>query len=494
MESYYKLGDSGLAVPMELHRVNRLRLCNRLQSLWSSGKAPTKTLKGVYILLEGGSLYYHGESDVEYVFRQESYFHWAFGGQEPFWKGAIEVATQHSILFVPKVSEEEEVFAGEIPSPADIAARYGVDEVHYTNEIKEFFNEKNPTLLLTLLGLNSDSGKFTLPALFDGIEKFNVDSTVLHHEISECRLIKTPLELAVMRYAIAVTSAAHRHLMRKVKPGMFQFQMESLFQHYCYANGGCRHISFPCIAATGRDTYIINYGYPTTPNDSRINEGDMCLFDMGAEYYCYCADITCSFPVNGKFTSDQRFIYEAVLASNRAVIGQLRPGVSWVDMHNLAARTLLEHLKAGGLLRGHIEDMMSVHLAAIFSPCGLGHLLGCDAHDVGGYNKGTPSRPIEPGLNGLRTARYLMPNMVLTVEPGCYFIKKLLDEAKASPKLSQFLVLEELERFNNFGGVRVEDDVLITEDGCEILSDVPRTVEEIEDWMSRETTEYDSLI
>lgn len=312
--------------------------------------------------------------------------------------------------------------------------------------------------------------------------------------MAECRLIKTPMELEVMRYAVSVSSAAHRHVMRKVKPGMFQFQVESLFRHYCYVNGGCRHLSYPCIAATGRDGATIYYGYPTSPNDNQIHDGEMCLFDMGAEYYCYCSDITCSFPVNGKFTSDQRFIYESVLAAVRVVISHLQPGVSWIEMHKLAERTLLEHLKAGGLLQGDIEAMMSAHLGATFTPRGLGHLIGCDVHDVGGYNKGAPPRPTEPGLRNLRTARRLMPNMVLTVEPGCYFIKELIDQAKSTPELRRFLVLEEIERFASFGGVRIEEDVLITDEGCEVLSDVPRTVEEIEDWMSRETTEYDSLM
>ncbi|VDK42756.1 unnamed protein product [Taenia asiatica] len=484
---------------MELHRINRSRLCQRLQNIWLTNEAPTETLNGVYVLLQGGSLSFQGGSDVEYVFRQESYFHWAFGGQEPYWYGAIEVATQRSVLFVPQVSDNDATFMGEIPSLNEIKTRYGVDETYYTRDVLfwmlycfiQLFNRSN---LIVQHGLNSDSGENTVEALFDGIERFNVNNTVLHNEMSECRLIKTPQELEVMRHAVSVSSAAHRHLMRKVKPGMFQFQMESLFRHYCYVKGGCRHLSFPCIAATGRDGATIYYGYPTSPNDNRIHDGEMCLFDMGAEYYCYCSDITCSFPVNGKFTPDQRLIYEAVLAAVRAVIGQLRPGVSWVDMHKLAQRTLLERLKAGGLLQGDIEVMMSVHLGATFSPCGLGHLIGCDVHDVGGYNKGTPPRPTEPGLRKLRTARRLMPNMVLTVEPGCYFIKKLIDEAKASPDLRQFLVLEEIERFANFGGVRIEEDVLITEEGCEVLSDVPRTVEEIEEWMSQETTEYDNLM
>ncbi|KAL5962245.1 Xaa-Pro dipeptidase [Taenia solium] len=494
MEPVFKLGKRGLAVPMELHRMNRLRLCERLRSLWSSGAPPSPTLDGVYVLLQGGSDVLHGGSDVEIVFRQESYFHWTFGGLEPHWYGAIEVATQRAILFVPQISENSAVYMGEIPSLCDIIIRYGVDEAYYTHDIERYFCEKNPSLLLTLHGLNTDSGRYTLEASFDGIDKFKVDNSILHHEMAECRLIKSPLELEVIRYAVSMSSAAHRHLMRKVKPGMYQFQAESIFQHYCYFYGGMRHVAYTCIAATGCDCAVLHYGHAGAPNDNQIRDGDMCLFDMGGEYYCYCSDITCSFPVNGKFTPDQRLIYEAVLAAVRTVTSHLRPGVSWLEMHKLAERTILEHLKAGGLLQGSVETMMSAHLGAIFMPHGLGHLMGCDVHDVGGYNKGAPSRSTEPGLKNLRTARHVLPNMVLTVEPGCYFIERLIKKAQSSPELSQFLIPGAIDRFADFGGVRIEEDVLVTDDGCEVLSDVPRTVEEIENWMSRDATEYDVLM
>ncbi|VDM15845.1 unnamed protein product [Hydatigera taeniaeformis] len=463
MDPVFKLGEFGPAVPMELHKVNRSRLCERLRSLWSSGAAPLSELDGVYVLLQGGSDVLHGGSDVETVFRQESYFHWTFGVLEPDCYGAIEVATQRAILFVSKISESSAIYMGELPSLSDIVVRYGVDEAHYTHEH----------------GLNTDNGQYTLEALFNGIDN---------------RLIKSPLELEVIRYAVSMSSAAHRHLMRKVKPGMYQFQAESIFRHYCYFYGSMRHVAYTCIAATGCDCAILHYGHAGSPNANRIRDGDMCLFDMGGEYYCYCSDITCSFPANGKFTSDQRLIYETVLAAVRAVTSRLRPGVSWVEMHKLAERTILEHLQAGGLVQGSVDAMMSAHLGAIFMPHGLGHLMGCDVHDVGGYNKGAPPRSTEPGLENLRTARHVQPNMVLTVEPGCYFIKPLIEHARSSPNLNQFLISTAIDRFKDFGGIRIEEDVLVTNDGCEILSDVPRTVEEIEDWMSREHTEYDTLV
>lgn len=146
---------------------------------------------------------------------------------------------------------------------------------------------------------------------------------------------------------------------------------------------------------------------------------------MGANYFGYAADITCTFPVDGKFTPDQKFIYESVLAANLAVFKAGKPGVSWRDMHLLSNKVLLEELKKGGLLQGSVEEMMEADLAAIFQPHGLGHLMGLDVHDVGGYLEGYPERATRPGVRSLRTARNLEENMILTIEPGCYFINSV---------------------------------------------------------------------
>jgi len=243
--------------------------------------------------------------------------------------------------------------------------------------------------------------------------------------------------------------------------------------------GGARHTAYVCICGTGENGAILHYGHAAAPNDKTIEDGDMCLFDMGAEYYCYTSDITCSFPANGHFSENQKLIYEAVYKSSRAVMAAAKPGVCWVDMHKLADRTHLEELKAGGLLQGDVEDMLKVNLGAVFMPHGLGHFMGCDTHDVGGYLEGEPVRPEEPGLKSLRTARVLKAGMVLTIEPGIYFIDMLLDNALNDPEQSKFLVKDAIQNFRNFGGVRIEDDVLITETGIENLTDVPRKVEEI---------------
>ena len=310
-----------------------------------------------------------------------------------------------------------------------------------------------PELLLTLQGLNTDSGLITREAVFEGIGKFQVDNQLLHKEMAECRVIKTEAELQVLRYNNKISSEAHKEVMRKIRPGMNEYQLESIFRHYCYYNGGARHVSYTCICGSGENGAVLHYGHAGAPNDKVVHDGDMCLFDMGGEYYCYASDITCSFPANGKFTADQKIVYETVLKASRAVMAAVRPGVSWKDMHLLAEKTELQELKRHGLLTGDVEHMMAARLGPIFMPHGLGHFMGIDVHDVGGYLEGNPCRPEEPGLKSLRTCRTLAEGMVLTIEPGCYFIDAQLDRAKEDKNLSKFIVWDVVNRFRNSGGV-----------------------------------------
>ena len=158
-----------------------------------------------------------------------------------------------------------------------------------------------------------------------------------------------------------------------------------MFLNFCYFYGGARHVCYTCIAGSGRSGATLHYGHAGAPNDQPVRDGDIVLFDMGAEYYRFCSDITCSYPVNGKFTAKQKVIYNAVLRANRAVHENAKPGVTYSDMHLLANRRMLEALKEGGVLQGDIDDMMKVNLAGrVFQPHGMGHFIGLDVHDVGG--------------------------------------------------------------------------------------------------------------
>ncbi|XP_059680823.1 xaa-Pro dipeptidase isoform X2 [Gavia stellata] len=429
------LGNETLKVPVALFALNRRRLCDRLRQ-------NKDVQKNSVVLLQGGEETQRYCTDTGIVFRQESYFHWTFGVTEAGCFGAVDVDTGRSMLFVPQLPESYAVWMGKIHPPEFFKKKYAVDEVYYVNEISSILASKKPAVLLTLRGVNTDSGNVSKEASFEGISQFNVNNKILHPEIAEC-----------------------------------------LFQHYCYARGGMRHTSYTCICGSGENSSVLHYGHAGAPNDKTIEDGDLCLFDMGGEYYCYGSDITCTFPANGKFTPDQRAIYEAVLKSSRAVMNAVKPGVAWPDMHRLADRVHLEELTKIGILKGNVDDMVKVHLGAIFMPHGLGHLLGIDVHDVGGYPEGVERIDL-PGLRSLRTARSLEQGMVLTIEPGIYFIDHLLDQALRDPAQSCFINNDVLQRFRGFGGVRIEDDIAVTASGMELLTCVPRTVEEIEAFMA----------
>ncbi|KAH7285495.1 hypothetical protein KP509_33G031100 [Ceratopteris richardii] len=273
--------------------------------------------------------------------------------------------------------------------------------------------------------------------------------------------------------------------MRAARPGLKEYQLESLFLHHTQTHGGCRYASYTCICATGKNSSTLHYGHAAAPNDRTVEDGDMALLDMGAEYHFYDSDITCSFPINGTFSRDQRLVYQGVLDAQKAVMAAIKPGVSWIDMHKLAESRILHALVKAKILKGSIEVMLEKRLGAIFMPHGLGHFLGLDTHDPGGYLKGA-QRPKEPGLNSLRTSRILEEGMVITVEPGCYFIDILIDQALKDPGIASFIVHEEIERFRGFGGIRLEDDVVITADGCENLTKCPREIRDVEAVMSGE--------
>jgi len=477
------MGLDTLRVPMTLFAENRVKICKQLKSLPNSAE-------GAVILLQGGGdqgVCEGDSSDVGPIFRQESYFHWCFGVLEPDYFGAIDVTTGRSIIYMPRLPEDYGIIMGHVPTPQEVKERYQVDSVLYVDEMPEHLRtlaSGQPTLLL-LEGPNTDSGKMTRPAAFDGMSQFQTNRTLLHHQMAECRVIKTPDELEVLRYASKISSLAHMHVMRTVKPGMKEYQAEATFLHHVYFNGGARHVCYNCIAAGGASGAVLHYGHAGAANNQTIKDGDMLLFDFGAEYCCYCSDITCSYPANGKFSDAQKVVYNAVLRANRAVLAACKPGVVWSEMHLLANRIVLEDLTAAGILRGNVDDMMAVNLGGrLFQPHGLGHFMGCDVHDVGGYLEGHPERSTLPGLRSLRTARVLQEGQVLTIEPGCYFIDFLIDRALADPELSRFIVEERMNEYRGTGGVRIEDDIIITANGVELMSIVPRTVEDIEAWIA----------
>lgn len=470
-QDVYQCGHKGLKISRsQLNGKIRRKFCAKMKEAGASGVA----------LLKGGEAFTLHNTDNEYVFRQEAYFLYLFGVLEESYMGAIDIDSGKTILFMPRLPAEYAVWMGHIATPDETRAKHGVDECYYTEEVADVLGKMNPSAVHILDGKNSDSGLCPPVPQFEGMDKLPIKKDIMFNVLTECRVHKLPEELEVMRWASKVASAAHVACMQRVTVGDCEYDIEATFMYECYSKGGARKTAYTPICAAGSNGATLHYGHVGAPNDSTLRDGDICLCDMGCEYYGYDSDITCSWPANGKFSTDQVVVYNAVLAANKGVIKAIKPGVKWPDMHRLAERTILSGLKGGGILQGEVEEMMEVHLGAVFMPHGLGHLIGIDTHDVGGYMPHTPERIQLPGIKNLRTARVLEAGMVVTVEPGCYFNDYLLKQALANPAQAKFLVEDRIKTLMDFGGVRIEDNVIVTDTGSDSMTDVPRTIEEVE--------------
>jgi Xaa-Pro dipeptidase len=402
---------------------------------------------------------------------------------------AIDVATQQSTLFIPELPPEYATIMGRIKTLEEWKHHYLVDCVKYVDDAIRTLESmlRDRSTILVMQGQNSDSGNsYHAPAIVTAhFEPSLVDATTLFPILAECRVVKSEAELLLLRHVTEVTSLAHAYTMQHIKPKMMEYQAESLFRHYCYFHYGCRLVGYTPICGCGPNSAILHYGHAGEPNARQIQPGDMCLFDMGAEYFGYGSDVTCSFPINGVFeTEAQRTIYASVLNAQVAVYDMIKPGVAWVDCHKRAEECILQGLAdIGVVVPGDktIQELVEMRLGAVFMPHGLGHLIGIDTHDVGGYLDGHPPRPVEAGLVKLRTSRILSPNMTLTVEPGCYFIDHLLDEAMRDDSvLRSYLNADVVDVLRGFGGVRLEDVVVVTKDSCVNFTLCPRTIAEVE--------------
>eukprot|EP00930_Biecheleria_cincta_P032396 TRINITY_DN22493_c0_g1_i1.p1 TRINITY_DN22493_c0_g1~~TRINITY_DN22493_c0_g1_i1.p1 ORF type:complete len:597 (+),score=102.96 TRINITY_DN22493_c0_g1_i1:40-1830(+) len=472
------------AVAPELHRLAREALVDRFKQ--QAGVA------GVLFFSGGGDAYRH-DTDHEDIFRQESTFHYLFGVREPGYKAVIDLETGSTTLFAPRLLPEYALWMGQIKTLEEILERHGVDDIAHTDEIAVWFQRKKPTKVYVQRGTNSDSGREVIPANFEGLHNnYSVDEESLHDVIYECRARKNEEEIKILRYVNRISSDAHIAIMRQAKPGMMEYQLESMFAYSCHYHGGCRLLSYTPIAASGPNSAVLHYGHAGAPNDRRLEDGDMVLCDMGSELYCYASDITNSFPANGKFTPDQRMIFEAVAAMQSAVLNSMMPGVLWADMQELAYRVMCEKLLDGGVLVGDLNAMMAANVGGVFMPHGLGHFMGIDTHDVGGYPKGA-QRDVRDGYKALRMQRTLEPGFVLTVEPGIYFMEYSLQKAKEDPALAIFFNWDRIAELASFGGVRLEDNVLVTDEGIENFTTAPRTVDEVEAVMRGEIADAMAL-
>ncbi len=273
----------------------------------------------------------------------------------------------------------------------------------------------------------------------------------LNHFLHEMRLYKSSYEIKLMRQAAKISAKAHIQAMKNCKPGMYEYQLEGELISEFIKNGA-RYTAYPPIVGSGQNACILHY----TNNSDKMIDGDLLLIDSGAEYQCYASDITRTFPVNGKFSSAQRDIYNLVLSAQTAALNEIKPGKYWNDPHDAAVKVLTEGMVNLGILKGDPEELIKNKDYTKYYMHRTGHWLGMDVHDVGDYKLDGEWRMLEAG-------------MVMTVEPGLYL-------SANSQGLS--------EHWQNIG-VRIEDDVLVTKDGYDILSkDTPKTIDEIEELMA----------
>jgi len=401
--------------------------------------------------------------DVHYPFRQDSDFFYLTGFPEPEALMVLVPGRKEGelILFCRPRDEPRELWDGPRAGVEGAKGDYGADEAHPIDEADEVL----PTLLENRervyyplasdpeLDLRVMDWVHAVRGKARGGVRAPSELITVDKLVHEQRLVKDAAELRIMRKAARISAAAHRRVMRTCRPGLWEYELEAEFVHTCALRGG-RFQAYPPIVGSGANACVLHY----VDNRHQLRDGDLVLIDAGCEYAGYASDITRTFPVNGRFTPPQRVLYELVLAAQRAAIAKALPGNRWDAPHKAAVRALTAGLVELGILPGTRKDVSKLIKEEKYKPFYMhrtGHWLGMDVHDVGEYKQGGKWRK-------------LLPGMVLTVEPGLYIPDR--DEVP--------------ECYRNIG-IRIEDDVAITEDGQEILSaDAPKTVEEIEAWMA----------
>jgi Xaa-Pro dipeptidase len=428
---------------------------------------------------QGGAVFVEGQktntrtptADTDSVFRQESNFFYLTGCLEADCAVLINLETNESVLFVPRYGDEYAMWCGDYPEKQDFQNKLEFETVEY--------NE--PELISSVLKRWGTKLVFTLPHqrnILQSTADVTVDdSQALYLALKDSRLTKTEKEVEQLRKIGKIASAAHCELMKNVRPGINEAELEATFTYHSMKHG-VKHLAYPSIVAGDNRGATLHY----VNNDQVCHDGSLVLIDAGAELQTlYASDITRTFPVNGVFSEDQKLIYEIVLEANKQILEQMKPGVQWSDMHRLAERIVVDGLwKAGFLKADNLQELLDAKVGALFFPHGVGHCLGLDVHDPPNRD-GSFTAIDEPGIRYLRCNFPLEKGHVLTVEPGIYFNARFINKALADEKQKQYLVTEKVNKFLNFGGIRIEDNVVVTETGVEVFSTgVPKEVNEIE--------------
>lgn len=425
------------------------------------------------IYLEGDVMKHRHDTDVELPFRQESNFFYMTGCDRPGFIFIHDIATKKSILFAPVPHADDLIWSGPPPSLSDLQTQYSVSQVLYQDALLSTIEQLNPPVIHVMQCQELQK----LGALHS-----YCNDKCLKEAIWTARMTKTPSELSILRTVVKASAEAHTAIMKSVKPGTNESDLECRFRYETLIRG-CKSQAYMPIVGYSHNASILHYN----ANNAPMNDPNgLVLVDAGAELSCYASDITRTYPVGGKFTTEARQIYEIVLEANKKVIEGIRIGVEWESLHRLAERIICDGLMKLGIIQGTVEELLANHIPAVFFPHGLGHLLGLDVHDPFGYPPNVP-RINEPGIKYLRLRRKLEKGMVVTVEPGIYFVEQLIKDVTSDPAKSRYLNSSVLTKYFPVGGVRIEDDVLVTEHGAEVLSkDAIKEVADIEKVMKRE--------
>jgi Xaa-Pro aminopeptidase len=446
---------------------------NRLRSLVSSG----------IVLLPGNPEAAMNYPANTFHYRQDSNFLYYFGLDHDGFAGIIDIDNNKDIIFGNDIDMDDIIWMGFQPTVKEQAAKVGVENTDTLAKLESCVKEalaKGRKVhivkpyrgevwiwLESLLGVHHSQVK-------------NFISEELIRAIVAMRSIKEDVEIKELENAIDVAYIMHTTGMKMARPGVIEQEIAGAVEGIAISHGG--PVSFPVILSVdGQTLHNHNHG-------NILKEGRMMVIDAGCESALhYASDITRTVPVGGKFNQRQKEIYEIVLAANTETIKAIRPGIYYKEIHLLAAKTIASGLKAIGLMKGDVDEAVAHGAHALFFPHGLGHMLGLDVHDMEGLGENfvgydsTVSRSDQFGLAFLRLARKLEPGFVLTDEPGIYFIPALIDQWRQEGKFFEFINYDKVETYKDFGGIRIEDDVLVTADGYRVLGKpIPKTVSEVE--------------
>ncbi len=401
--------------------------------------------------------------DVEYPYRPDSDFYYLTGFHEPETIAVLIPGRRQGqfVLFCRERDPEMEAWNGRRAGLAGAVERFGADDAFPIGDVDDILPGlmENKERVYYAMGSHPDLDQRMIEWLNRVRQKARAginapgEFVSLDHLLHEMRLIKSAAEIQAMKKAARISAAAHRRAMQVCKPGMMEYQLEAELLHHLMVNG-CRHPAYPAIVGGGENGCILHY----TENESELKDGDLLLIDAGGEYDNYAADITRTFPVNGRFSAAQKALYEVVLKAQYAAIEQVQPGNHWNAPHEAAVKALTKGLIKLGILKGTPAKLVKEEAYRRFYMHRTGHWLGMDVHDVGDYKVDGQWRELEPG-------------MVLTVEPGLYIARGSKGVAKKWWGM----------------GIRIEDDVHVTRNGHEVLtSGAPKEVDEIEALMAGE--------